>query len=637
MPQLIVKRHGTFHSDSIFSGVDYVVIGRAQTCDIHLPDPTHRVSRYHAAVVRWSGNAERYFIRDLGSLRSTMVFGHTISQHILREGDVIQIADYELIYSAREHPAIDSNPLRIVPHRPKHAAGIGTVQLSSYGICLHLKLTEHQQEVIESVIQAGREGMKVADILIQMMSPLAAATDARRGFACFFRGANESGFEVVTRVGMKPTEKIEITDPNYLAHLRSGRPVLDDRTILAPIFEGETPVGFICLDRAAAKQPFSSGEAEFLTMLGHLATSPSRASSSKSSRTPAVTSLFDWQCEMVGNSEAMRRLRREIREAAAGDTNVLLLGENGSGKELVARAIHAESPMSRGPFIPRNCAAVTETLAETEIFGYARRSALSGGKPEGSPGWFELAHGGTLLLDEIQGLTIALQDKFLRVLQDKEVLRAQARSGTPVQVKVIAATDQDLQQAIKADKFRKPFYFRFGQVIKLPPLRERKEDIPLLTFYFLDKYASKQHSPVRTVSYRALQALQAYDWPGNIRELENSIRSALAKALDRDYLFSWDFPTEITAPVILDSESPPPREQMSSEGATTGRAFSLERRAKPMTEVEKEKITEALEATRGNINHAVKLLGYRSRQTMLNKMDRYSIARNYGDPGTLDA
>ena len=428
MPQVIIQRGGSFHSDYVFSGADYLMIGRAQSNDICLPDAARRVSRYHAVIVSAGLNGEGYFIRDLGSLRSTRVSGQAVSQHLLREGDVIEIGDYELVYSAREHPRAETSPLRVVPRKAeRETIEQSTARFTSGEVFKDLPVTDTQREVVESIVQAARDGMTADEVFTQMMPSVLKALGARRGFVGLFCSDRDARFEVIGRRGMQRADQIEITDANYLVRLRHGKPVFDEHTLLAPILDHETPLGFICLDRASSAGPFSQEDVEFLIMLGHLATARSGNVNGRSIRRSGGNTIFDWPFDMIGRSEVMQELRRQIREAASGDVNVLVLGESGTGKELVARAIHAASAYSSGPFLAKNCAAITESLAETEIFGYARRSGISGADPEGAPGWFEQAKGGALFLDEIQGLTMALQDKFLRVLQDKEVWRVRGR------------------------------------------------------------------------------------------------------------------------------------------------------------------------------------------------------------------
>jgi len=323
----------------------------------------------------------------------------------------------------------------------------------------------------------------------------------------------------------------------------------------------------------------------------------------------------------------MAEISKQIEAAAGTDMNVLILGETGTGKELVARAIHRQGSHSNGPFIARNCGQTTETLAEAEIFGYAPKSGIAGANPQGAKGWFEEADGGALLLDEVHRLTPAMQDKFLRVLQDKAVSRIGRVGAVPVDVKILAATDEDLERAVQEGSIRRPFYYRFGVKIYLPPLRERRDDIPILTYYFLDRYANKLGSRTRALSHRALRELVDYDWPGNVRQLEQTTQAGVAK--NQEILFSWDFQEQLGA-----AASRAKTETTGDLATRQGEPGPATKAAGPqsMEEVEKEKIKEALEVTQGNATRAADLLGYKSRQTILNKMDRYGIPRNYADP-----
>ncbi len=625
MPQLLIHRGASFCREYVFSGVDHLTIGRARSNDIHLPDPSRQVSRYHAAVVKAAARGETYFVRDLGSLRSTRVFGRAVYQHLLREGDIIEIGEYELVYSAREHPLAEASPLRVVPNKVEPAALERSTALFTHRQFMRdVPLSAPQRELIESVLQAARKGTPASEILSQIMQPLLEVARARRGFVGLFRSSRDQGFDVLGRTNLARGEQVEITDVDFAQRLRAGRPVVEESTLLAPILEGETATGFFCVDQPTDGERFETGLAEFLVTLGRLAITRVHGGTARRTLHANAGAPLEWPVEMVGKSRPMEDLRREIADAAAAGANVLLAGETGSGKELVARALHA-AVAPEGPWLARNCAAITESLAEAEIFGHAARAGIMGADPEGAPGWFEQAHQGTLFLDEVQSLSLPIQDKFLRVLQDREVWRVRARRPVAVEVQVIAATDRDLERAVEEGTFRQPLYFRFGKRIQLPPLRSRKEDIPLLAFYFLDRYARRLESPVRTLSHRALQALLASDWPGNVRELENAIRTAVAKVNDRDILFSWDLPISSPQP-----EGAPAPETPSEPAAAPARpvlAFP-----KPMAEVEKEKILEALEVSGGNISRAARLLGYRSRQTMLNKLDRYGIPRGYGDP-----
>jgi DNA-binding NtrC family response regulator len=233
-----------------------------------------------------------------------------------------------------------------------------------------------------------------------------------------------------------------------------------------------------------------------------------------------------WGVEkLVGTSGAMQEVYRLIEMAAPTPAPVLITGQSGTGKELVARTLHELSPRARGPFVAVNCAAIPETLLESEIFGH-EKGAFTGAL-ERRAGCFELAHEGTILLDEIAEMNAALQAKFLRILQDGVVRRLGAKSEIKVDARVIAATNKDPQEALRAGSFREDLYYRLNVVtIHVPPLRERKEDIPLLIDAFLEEFNAKYDRQIRAVDGPALESLMAHDWPGNVRELRNTIERA---------------------------------------------------------------------------------------------------------------
>ncbi|MBM3317099.1 MAG: sigma 54-interacting transcriptional regulator [Candidatus Eisenbacteria bacterium] len=628
MPQLTIHREGTFFREYVFSVTDCLALGRARSNDIVLPDPACRVSRQHAALVRAVRDTECYFIRDLGSLRSTRVSGQPIHQHLLRDGDVVEIAGYELVYSSCEHAIADLSPLRVVS---KASAPDGleqsTLMFTNQEQLKEITLTGDQTEVIESVLQATQHGASGLELLCQMLPGILKAANAQRGFVGLLRGGHAEGFDVLGRTGMSAGDQIEITEAKFMQRLAAGRVVLEQRTVLAPIFRRDAVVGFLGAECSPSAGAFGPEEGPFLVTVCRLIMTRGLNPSPQRIRQDDRRITLEWPPHMVGRSARMQKLRQAIRGAAAGDHNVLLLGESGTGKELAARAIHEGGPHRKGPFLGKNCAAIPETLAEAEIFGDAPHSGIAGADPKGSPGWFEQADGGTLFLDEIQGLSLALQDKFLRILEEREVWRLRARSATSVQVRVVAATDCELEQASVRGAFRKPFLFRFGQHVHLPPIRDRKGDVPLLAFYFLDRCTRNAGSATKTLSHRALQRLLAYDWPGNVRELESCVSSAVSEAVDRDVIFTWDFPEAVRGAAA--SSSAP---AAAAAGITPSAAPPAGPRT--MADVEKAKILEALEVTRGNISRAAQLLGYRSRQTLLNKLDRYGIPRSYGD---LDA
>ncbi len=233
----------------------------------------------------------------------------------------------------------------------------------------------------------------------------------------------------------------------------------------------------------------------------------------------------DKEAKIVGQSRAVREVYKTIGKVAANDVSILITGESGTGKELIAKAIHQNSARAKGPFVAVNCAAIPRDLLESELFGY-RKGAFTGAE-ENRPGHFEIANNGTLFLDEVGDLPLPLQAKLLRVLQEKEVQRLGSSEAKAVDVRILAATNQNLEKMVKEKKFREDLFFRLNVIpIHLPPLRERKEDIPLLCEYFLAKLGQETGIPRKTLSPEAMQMLEGYRWPGNIRELENVIKRA---------------------------------------------------------------------------------------------------------------
>lgn len=231
--------------------------------------------------------------------------------------------------------------------------------------------------------------------------------------------------------------------------------------------------------------------------------------------------------DIIGRSSAISGTKQKAEIAARGYSTIMIRGESGTGKELFARAIHSSSPMSDGPFIAINCAAIPETLLESELFGYDS-GAFTGAKKGGKPGKFELADGGTLFLDEIGDMPIYLQSKILRVLQDKKIQRVGGLSEIPVNVRIISATNRNLEELVSENRFREDLYYRLNVIpITVPSLRDRKEDIDLLTEYLLHKYNSIFSKSIESIDYKVKGIFEAYDWPGNVRELENVIEYAM--------------------------------------------------------------------------------------------------------------
>ena len=320
--------------------------------------------------------------------------------------------------------------------------------------------------------------------------------------------------------------------------------------------------------------------------------------------------------DIVGDSAAIDELKDSIARAAPTDATVLIRGESGVGKELVARSIHFNSERKRGPFVCMNCAALSESLLESELFGH-EKGAFTGATGR-KLGKFEQANGGTLFLDEVGEMSPTVQAKFLRVLEGHPFERVGGGTEIKVNVRVVAATNRDLEKAIEENRFRKDLFFRLFVIdISVPPLRAHSSDIPVLAEYFLQKFAARCGNRVEGFSRTALEKLSHYDWPGNVRELQNTIERAVI--LSRGPVVE---PNEIHLSTLSGSarDSEP---EINDEGASSDdseiREISLE-------ELEKEHILGMLERTSWNKSLAAQILGI-ERSTLDRKLKRYNVSR----------
>src|SRR5437773_2111576 len=247
--------------------------------------------------------------------------------------------------------------------------------------------------------------------------------------------------------------------------------------------------------------------------------------------------------QLVGQSEPLQRIRQIIQTAAGSEATVLIQGESGTGKEIIANAIHAQSKRARGPLVKMNCAAVPETLLESELFGH-EKGAFTGADRR-RIGRFEQADGGTLFLDEVCEMHPRLQAKFLRALQEREIERLGSSATIPVDTRIIAATNRDLQKALEEGVLREDLYYRLNVILlRVPPLRERMDDVPILAMHFLRKYAAREHSSMSSIAEEALNVLLSYSWPGNGRELEHAIERAVVLGKG-EQLRAQDLPPQV--------------------------------------------------------------------------------------------
>jgi two-component system, NtrC family, response regulator HydG len=310
--------------------------------------------------------------------------------------------------------------------------------------------------------------------------------------------------------------------------------------------------------------------------------------------------------DIIGRSRVMLELLETVSLVAPTEATVLITGESGTGKELIASAIHLNSPRREKPFIQINCAAITETLLESELFGH-EKGAFTGADRR-REGRFRLAHGGSIFLDEVSEMSVAMQAKLLRVLQEKEIQRVGGEEVLKVDVRVMAATNKDLKKEIEAGGFREDLYYRLNVVtLAVPALKERREDIPLLAQHFLETFAEKNRKHIKGFTPQAMDRLVRYNWPGNVRELMNAVERGVILCRG-EYIAEKDFPLSVSEAEVQKSE-------LVREGLPAD--LHLE-------EVEKVTILNTLESAGGNKSEAARRLGI-TRRTLHKKLKKYGV------------
>ena len=308
--------------------------------------------------------------------------------------------------------------------------------------------------------------------------------------------------------------------------------------------------------------------------------------------------------DIIGDSPALEEAKRLSKLASRNFSNILLLGESGTGKELFAQSIHNYIDNCECPFVSVNCAAIPQSLLESELFGY-EEGAFTGAQKKGRPGKFELANGGTLFLDEISEMPLQMQASLLRVLQEREVVRIGGSKAISIDLKIIAASNKDLEEEVEKGNFRKDLFFRLNNFsIDLPPLRERLDDIPLLVDHFLKKF--NHDLGKKTISDRVLQVLQSYSWPGNVRELQNIIQRGIVLSEGEEEITIDELPEKVKHGSAVEENEDYKVPLMS------------------LKEVEKKLIKDTLDETGNNISHAAKLLDI-GRSTLYRKINKYDL------------
>ncbi len=600
-------------------GEEALSVGRDSTNAVRLADSL--LSRRHCRVERAD---DRLLLTDLESLNGTFVNGRPVREHALAGGDRVTVGESCFIFldGEGEPPDAPSNPVTLSDcDMQAHS----TVRLKAEE-ALYLYAPAEEETfaavardlaLLVRVSTSVNSVRETAELQRELLRLVFEAVPAERGAILL---VGDDG-RVVSEFGLDRAEdgsrSIEVSRTILRQVLEEGTAVLAGDLIeggfdsvaslraarlssllCAPLMLYGRALGAVYLTAADHSTHFDEGHLQLVTVICSIAAvalNNARHVEQLESENDLLRAEATVEHGMVGESAAVKRVYQFIARVAPADTTVLVRGESGTGKELAARALHRNSPRGVRAFVAINCAALTETLLESELFGH-ERGAFTGAVAQ-KKGKLEVADGGTLFLDEVGEMPATLQAKLLRVLQEREFERVGGTRSIRVDVRVVAATNRDLEEAVRRGEFRQDLYYRLNVVsFEMPPLRERREDIPLLASYFVSKYAAKFKRRVTGLSTEARECLTSYDWPGNIRELENAVERAVVLG-STDRVLPEDLPE-----TVLDA-APDPSAPDPSAAAPVTRYHDALREAK------RQLILRALEQSSGSFTEAARLLG----------------------------
>ncbi len=561
-PRLIAAS-GPLEGETFELGEDRFTVGRQEGNDLRLTGL--EVSRRHCEIHR--GDGGRFTLRDLGSSHGTFINGRPVREKELLHSDLVTVGTSVLLFLL-DDPSSDSPLAATLDPRPAAGDILATrkpaevLHLDAARVDaalpkkdrlareLHalLRLSETLQETLElkalaeRLLDAAFEAVPAEHgaVLLRESGLEQPLTLAERG------QPNAASRTVVARVldeGVAIFSPLISDDPELAAVKSVG----DTGTLIAAPLAGEAePLGVLYLDRRSAG--FASRHLELATAIAGVASLALRNALHLRWLETENRRLREESAErhdMIGESAVMRRLFDLIARVARADSTVLVHGETGTGKELVARAIHRASPRAEGPLVAVNCATLSENLLESELFGH-EKGAFTGAATR-KIGKMQAAHRGTLFLDEVAEIPIDLQAKLLRALQEREVERVGGSRPIPVDVRVVAASHRDLEQAVRDGDLRDDLYYRLKVITaEVPPLRRRRDDVPLLASHFARRHARRLGIAGIGIAPEARRSLLAYDWPGNVRELGNVIERAVVLG-DGEVVRREDLPDEVAA------------------------------------------------------------------------------------------
>jgi len=589
-------------------------IGRDPASAVAIVDPS--VSRRHCLLRRDEDG--RFQIKDQDSRNGTMVNGVAVKEHWLRHGDEVATGDSVFLFLLEEdersatrvefedgrpmaetrliHPkeAVYLHPDRLLKELPATSAvGRNLNALLKISRAVHAirDLEELQAQLLDlifEVVPAGRGAILLSDGDGQEFNSLYART-RQAGQPQLVRVSR-----TIARKVMKENVAVLGVDIASSGKLREVESLVnsDVRSLLCvPLTVFQRMIGCIYLDSTTAANRFHEEHLQLMAGVAGVsavALDNARRLQWLEQENQRLTTEIQQDQSLVGEGTRIKEIFQFLGRVAPTDSTVLIEGESGTGKELVAKALHRNSPRANKQFMAINCAAIPETLLEDDLFGH-EKGAFTGAAAL-KKGRLEVADGGVVFLDEIGDLAPALQVKLLRVLQEREFERVGGTQPIKVNIRLIAATNRDLEEAVRKGEFRQDLYYRLAVVrVTVPPLRERREDIPLLTRHFVQKHATRCRVKARPISPEALAALASYEWPGNVRELENAIERALVMGAS-DMVLLEDLPESVL------EQSPP--------GEADGRKYHAS-----VKHLKKQLILDAVMQTRGNYIEAAAILG----------------------------
>lgn len=590
-----------------------VSIGRDPGNQMCISDKS--LSRRHCVI---AGTGDQFVVRDLRSRNGTLLNGVPVEEHPLHHGDQISVGESVIVFLIHaDETHLERSPVVFAD----------TAELGGASVVLRQEDAVYLQEKTESRGADPARQARDLDALLKISTGIGHIRDreslqwqllglifdvvpADRGAVLLTDDTDEFASAVawdrvlgpahpvrvsrtVVRRVLKERVGLVVSDVASDKSLRSVQTLKDlqVRSLLCvPLLSRNSALGAIYLDSRNSTEHFDESHLQVMTAVAGIATlalDHVKHWEQLLQENSELRAEMNLEHNMVGSSPKIREVFEFIRRVAPTDSTVLIEGESGTGKELVARAMHRNSPRAERPFVAINCAAITESLLESELFGH-ERGAFTGAHTQ-VKGKMEVADGGTLFLDEVTELAVGLQAKLLRVLQEREFERVGGTRAIKLNVRLVAATNRKLEKAVEAGVFRKDLFYRLNVVsLTMPALRDRREDILQLAEHFMVKTCRKSGVRARTISADARACLQTYDWPGNVRELENAIERALVLGTS-DVILPDDLPD-----AIVESALPAPSVHAKYHGA--------------LKETKKQLILQALQQASGNYVEAAKIL-----------------------------